>query len=484
MRPILLALLASVAFAQAPPAPKPIKLGSLTVSGTLRIRPEFWDWFQPTGNFENEYNYVGDLLRVSIGQQKDAYDWQLEMALPFLLNLPDRAIAPGAQGQLGLGASYFAANGQSANAAMLFPKQAFVRVKHLGGHPAHSMRFGRIEYVEGTEVTPKDATLALIKRERIAHRLLGNFGFTHVMRSFDGLQYTVDTPKANFTFFGARPTRGVFQTDGWGEIDAAIFYGALTAPVKTHKGAGEWRFLVLQTNDWRSALKTDNRPLADRRADTANLAITTIGGNYIHAQQTPAGTLDFLFWGVLQTGSWGVQDHRAGAVSIEGGIQPRGIPRLRPWLRAGFHHGSGDSNPADGKHGTFYQAFPTARWYARFPFYNLMNIEDLFGDLMVRPHPRLTLRTQVRSLRLAQRNDLWYVGGGAFQPWSFGFQGRPSNGARGLATLYDGSVDWVVNPNLTLGAYIGKALGRGVPASIYPAGKDARLGFLELTTRF
>jgi len=64
----------------------------------------------------------------------------VEFALLFVLGLPDNAIAPGSQGQLGFGATYFAANGPSTNAAMFFPKQVFIRFNELGsvtGNPSN-----------------------------------------------------------------------------------------------------------------------------------------------------------------------------------------------------------------------------------------------------------------------------------------------------------------------------------------------------------
>jgi hypothetical protein len=148
----------------------------------------------------------------------------------------------------------------------------------------------------------------------VAHRLIGNFAFSHVQRSFDGVHYSYDRPTTNITLLGARPTRGVFQVDGWGELDVAVFYGALTHELKWKKSAGELRVFGLMYDDWRSVLKTDNRPLAARRADTQKITITTFGGHYIHTFDTAAGQLDALFWAALQSGTWGVLGHRASAI--------------------------------------------------------------------------------------------------------------------------------------------------------------------------
>ncbi|MGA2434126.1 MAG: alginate export family protein, partial [Bryobacteraceae bacterium] len=152
-------------------------------------------------------------------------------------------------------------------------------------------------------------------------------------------------------------------------------------------------------------------------------------------------------------------------------------------LRGGYDYGSGDKNPNDNTHETFFQILPTGRTYARFPFFNMMNMKDAFGELVLRPSKAVTLRTDAHWLALANRNDLWYTGSGAFQPWTFGFTGRPSGGQSGLATLYDTSADYNVNAHVSAGLYYGYAVGKSVAAALYPNGKNASLGFLEMTFR-
>src|SRR4029450_2601426 len=103
---------------------------------------------------------------------------------------------------------------------------------------------------------------------------------------------------------------------------------------------------------------------------------------------------------------------------------------------------------------------------------------------MLHPHRKLSLRADVHSLRLASRNDLWFLGGGAFQPWTFGFIGRPSSGGRGLATLFDISADYNMAAGFSLSGYYGVARGKSVVAGVYPDGRNGQLGYVELTYRF
>lgn len=480
---MLFALVAPCAFAQSD-APAPLKLGDVTVNGSLRSRVYFWDWFQPaSGN--NNYAYSGNILRVAFSQKNHAWDWDAEFAVPFLLGLPTNATGTGPQqGALGLGSNYAAANPGTQNTAMLFPKQLFVRFDGLGGDKRHVLQIGRFEFQDGSELAPKNATLATLKRDRVSQRLIGTFGFSDVGRSFDGLHYSYGTTKDNFTFVAAIPTRGVFQTDGWGWNRVGFGYAAYTREWGRGRHAADTRVFFIEYDDWRHILKTDNRALAARRGDLDNIRIDTFGAHTLHTVETKSGTLDFLLWGALQTGRWGVEAQRAGAMNVEGGVQPKILPRVKPWLRGGFTWGSGDGNPNDKTHGTFFQLLPTPRPYARFPFFNMMNTADAFGALILRPHPKVTLSSEFHSLRLSDPNDLWYSGGGVFQPWTFGYSGRATAGRRSLGNLYDANLEFRVRRNVVATGYFGFTQGLAVMEQIYPRGKDGGFGYLELLYRF
>ncbi|HWQ33259.1 MAG TPA: alginate export family protein [Blastocatellia bacterium] len=465
------------------PTPAPLRGGGLTISGSVRARLESWNWFE-TSAANNNYNFGAVTLRLAVSQQREKFEWQVEGEFPWLINLPDNAIAPAPQGQPGLGGNYFAANGRQDASAIL--KQAYVRFKGIGGDKASSLKLGRFEFNDGTEITPTDATLATIKRDHIAQRLIGTFGFTHVGRSFDGVQYGRNAKLGNFTFLAARPTEGVFQLNGNEELDVDFYYGAFTKPFKFKKGESEMRAFALHYHDGRRVLKTDNRSAALRAADTDNIRITTLGGHYIGAYKAGSGKVDVLLWGAGQFGQWGRLDHRAGAIAAEAGYQFSGrlAEKIKPWVRAGYFRSTGDGDATDTTHGTYFQVLPTPRIYARFPFFNQMNNEDAFVQLRLKPHAKLSLRTDVHHLRLSSAKDLWYAGGGAFQAQTFGYAARPSNGKQSLGTLADVSIDCNVTSRSTLTFYLGGVRGGGVAGSIYPEGRNARFAYLEFTQRF
>jgi hypothetical protein len=468
--------------APAPPAMQPLTLGDMTVSGSVRARSYSWDWF---GHPAGDYTYPATLVRVGLGESHQSHEWLAEFALPLVLALPSTAVAPPPQGQLGLGGSYFAANSNEVNNAAFFLKQGYVRFKGVGGVAGQSIRIGRMEFNDGAEVVPRNAVLAALKRDRISQRLLGTFGFSDVGRSIDGAQYALTTKTINVTALAGRPTQGVLQVNGWPELNINVFYGALTRQTGGEQHAGEWRIFALGYDDYRHGVtKTDNRPAVVRAADTGTIAIGTYGGHYLQIAATPAGPVDVLAWGAVQTGHWGALTQRAAAYAFEGGWQPTGLDRIKPWFRGGLDYASGDGDPSDRRHGTFFQVLPTPRVYARLPFFNLMNSRDVFGEVIVRPRRDLAFRADVHALDLAHASDLWYSGGGAFQPRTFGYTGRPSSGQSRLATLVDVSGDYAFNPRITVSGYYGHALGHAVTQSIYPTGSHLQLGYAELLVRF
>jgi hypothetical protein len=355
-------------------------------------------------------------------------------------------------------------------------------VRFKGEHS--SLRVGRMEFTDGSEVTPKDPTLAYLKTDRIGQRLIGSFGFSDVLRSLDGVQYLYSNGPWTLTGLSTIPTRGVFQVDGWGWVKTPVTYVALTKQGDSGTTHTEWRLFGIYYNDDRPLVKTDNRPAAAKANDFGGINIGTYGAHIILSTTGDSGTYDLLGWAALQSGSWGFLKQKAGAFAGEAGWQPNFWIRLRPWIRGGYYVSSGDGNPSDNTHGTFFAVLPTPRIYARFPFFNSMNNTDLFEEIQLRPTKKLTMRSDVHGLWLTSKNDLWYSGGGAFQPWTFGFNGRPSNGARSLATLYDISSDYKWKYGLSFGLYFGFAQGGDVIKRIYPVNPNGALGYTELNYRF
>src|ERR1039458_2420896 len=142
-----------------------IKLGDVNFTATLRSRLYSWDWFQ-AGVYQNEYAYSGNLPRLNFAETRGALDLDVEIAVPFMLGLPRNAVAPAPQGALGLGANDYSANANHRFTALAFPKQLYGRY-HLDPGNHQTIQAGRFEFNDGTELTPKNATLAALKRDHI-----------------------------------------------------------------------------------------------------------------------------------------------------------------------------------------------------------------------------------------------------------------------------------------------------------------------------
>ncbi len=114
----------------------------------------------------------------------------------------------------------------------------------------------------------------------------------------------------------------------------------------------------------------------------------------------------------------------------------------------------------------------------------MMNNQDFFGSSVFRLPHSFVVRTELHALRLADVHDLWYGGGGAFQPHTFGYTGRASGGNRSLANVWDVSMDVPLPYGVSPTTYYAHAWGKSVIQSINPAGTNAQFGYLETNFHF
>ncbi len=455
------------------------------ISFTLseRLRGEFVDWFRPPEGTAapgaERYDFFASQLRVGLRATFPHAQLVVEVQDTRIAGLPDDASLPSPAGNLGPGAIYFA-HTRDTDQGTVFLKEGHLTLRHS----EFAASIGRMEYSDGLETIPADPTLAWLKRWRIAERLVGPFGYTHVQRSFDAVRAVYDRTDFNLTALAAHPTHGGFEVSANRELDDVSLAGlTLTLKQVPVLPPSDLRLFYLYYEDERDKpVKVDNRPLPARAADRDLIAIHTFGGHAITAIEAGPGIVDGLAWTALQTGEWGGLDHGAFAYAVEAGYQ---WPRWPgdPWLRVGYNRSSGDDQPGDAEHDTFFQVLPTSRPYAQLPFFNLMNNEDLFAQLILKPHPRVTVRADYHWLRLAEAGDLWYSGGGATNKDIFGYSGIPSGGFSELAHLLDVGITVRLHERLTAYAYYGHAFGRDVVKNTF-AGEDADYGYLELTFRY
>lgn len=452
----------------------------LSISGSLRLRGEFWNWFEPTGTQNRDYAFGAATARGAIQWKDESFDVMLEAQSSSLMGVPDDAVAPAPQGALGLGAVYFLHNRRQ-NDTQIFLKQGFLTLKHLGLEGL-TLKGGRFEFPEGNEVLTKEPTLDWLKNVRLSQRLLGSFGWSHVGRAFDGATAGLTRGPFNLTLLLSHPTQGGFDLAGIKEIDDIdVLYAAANLTRPAFAEHSDARFFYLYYGDGRGLVKSDNRPAAVRAADQQDISLHTEGGHWISVLPTSAGPVDLLAWGALQQGEWGLLDHNAWAWNLEVGWQPQALP-WKPWLRIGYGRSSGDDDPNDDDHGTFFQILPTVRLYALSTFYNLMNNEDAFAQLLLRPVVGLVWRTDFHNIRLSESRDLWYQGAGATlsdRNVGFGFPGRPAFGKRDLFRVVESQLTYAWSPALEFTVYYAHIFGGDVVRKIF-AGDQGDFAYLEV----
>jgi hypothetical protein len=460
---------------------------NLRVTGELRGRYEAWNYFQPAPAKNNNRDYDFWALRARLGVllATPYIDGYVQGEYSGLYDLPSNAVAvPG--GALGLGAAYYAEN-RGTSIGDVHLKQAYLNFKSdPWGWPGMSLKAGRFEIREGLEYTSGDPKFDGLKAARVSQRLLGPFDFVQATRNFDGFSLVYDRPALNLSLSGTHPTQGGFNIHAQDEISRIdLFYAAMTSKKDAWLPGAESRLFYLYYGDDRHAQAVDNRPIASRPSlNRQALKIHAVGTHWLAVRQWGPGVADGLLWGAYQFGDWAGLNHQAWAADAEIGYQWTELP-LKPWLRAVYFRSSGDGDSKDGRHETFFQVLPTVRLYAKFPFFNLMNIQDLFVQLNLAPTHAIKLGVDFHHLSLSSSGDLFYAGAGATsRAGSFGYLGRPAGGGSDVGELVDFSFTQTLSRELSWSLYYGHAFGGNVTQSVYRAKKDADFAFAEFNLAF
>lgn len=458
----------------------------VTFDASMRTREYVWSYFDPgavsNGNNNYRYNFQSNVMRLGAGYTLEGVRFFAEAMSPAELELPPNALAPAPIGALGTGATYYQTQ-QSRYTTSIFLKQGFVE---FGDRLFHGLTIkgGRFEFFDGAEMIPGDSSLQWLVNNEIAQRLIGNFGFSDAMRSFDGAAVKYARRDWNAILMYGVPTRGAYDFNGMDEIRRTdVVYGALNKMLDGAWGTSLGRAFYVWYDDNRGLTPVDNELAAAAKTNTRAISISTLGGDLINKLPAGPGSVDLLVWGVYQIGQWGKLDQNAYAYTAQAGFRFDHV-RWQPWVRALYTFGSGDSDSHDSTHGTFFQILPTPRIYALTPIYNMMNTSDLAAQLILDPLRNLEFRSDIDALWLSSSRDRWYNGGGAFDNHIFGYTARPSHGASYLGSVVDAGLNWRACRHWNLYFYAGQMFGGTVVADNFPAGRALTFGYAESTLSF
>ena len=415
-----------------------------------RARYEYVGWNAPTGNAkERDYSYGHSKLQVGVKWKSDPLQAYVQGQYFQLLGLPENAVGPGA--------NYRALNGDRDNPGDLILRQAYLEYTGALSETPLSAKLGRFLYASGAEFVNGEKSIEALKQSRIANRVIGSFDFT-AGRSFDGaVLRSAELSGAGVAASVFRPTQGGFSAEGSVPIeDINIFtlVGSVTTPF-IGTASDLQAFYYLYTDDRSTTVETDNTPIASRETSPLDLTIHNFGVHWLNTYAAEDIEYQTLVWGLVQTGDWDAEDHLAGAGALEVGAKFTACP-LTPTVRLGYNIGTGDSNPADGDHNTFFQMLPTARQYAYVPFYNLMNNEDAFVSLSAKLPGAVTVAFDTHVLRLNSGSDLLYAGGGApVEERNFGFAGTPLTTGNNVGILPQLTLSYEFSPQVTGSVFYG-----------------------------
>jgi len=437
----------------------------LTFGGQIFGRYAYWNWFEGPSH-DNEYSYGFQRTRLNLKYSSEHLTAFVQPQYVHMFGVPDDAFKAPPEGPLGMGGLYYVHSHDRE------PYDFGVHQAYLALHTTDRswlLKFGRFEYSDGLEVLQKSdgRHFNALKKMRLGDRMISPFGWSAFGRSFDGVLAQYDHDKFNLTGSFFYPTQGGWEEDINRTIDdIRITTFTLTGKRGSIIPGMELAGFYYNYRDNRDVTqRVDNTGLG---ASSVDIDIHMIGGHAVGVYDIGPGKMDILLWGGAQFGDWYELDQKAYAFSAEAGYQFIQV-FAKPWLRAGYYVGSGDSNPGDGDHETFFQMAPGTRKYNLLPYCDLMNTEDLFFQLITHPMKKLMLRVDFHILRLNDDNDRWYMGSGPTQRHGqiFGYLGRPSSGQEKLAQELDIILKYDINPHWSIMGSYSHIWGNDVVRGVY-----------------
>ncbi len=263
-------------------------------------------------------------------------------------------------------------------------------------------------YAEFTSPVPEVPVTVKAGRQKLAYgdeRFVGSFEWSNVARVFDAVK-VVWKPKDWFQFdawFSQVVTVNRSQPDSANHDDN--FYGlyATLKPVKDH--ALDTFLFIRRSRD---------RVFTGEIAGHAGKLNEYTFGNRLVGKKSG---FDYGFEWAIQAGTRASETIEAWALHSRVGYTFDELP-WDPRLSFEYNHGSGDSDPRDGKIETFDNLFPTNHMhYGYMDFFSLRNLDNLKLGLDAAPHASLKLIAAFHWFFLDTASGAWQnAGGGVVRP--------------------------------------------------------------------
>ena len=359
-------------------------VSKLTISGDIRVRPEF----RTNSNFgtskDNRF-FTQQWVRLGFN-----YDISPDVAFFFQPQVSSNW-GDVAAGHPGINPNHSGTN--------LFIRQGFMLIRNFLA-PNLTLKAGRQLVVWGN------------------HRMFGHFDWNNVGFAFDGVTLRYNHKKVPVELGWLVVAEGNCANQNTGGCTAGTGGG--------YKGDGNILFVRMPMKISGIAVEPAYIYEAGGAGATIGTLGTTPAGNLGGGQAGnqdrhtvgariagKKGILDatvegyYQFGDIGQTGAGDQLDISAYAVHVDAGVTLP-VP-MQPRIGAEFNYASGDDNPGDGDQNTFSQLFPTN--HIHFGYMDLMawqNMMTFGGNLQLRPTKNSHFEVAGHYMRLAEKNDHWY----------------------------------------------------------------------------
>ena len=337
---------------------------SVQFSGQLRIRAEG----RTNADFNSERldNTAFVLNRLRIGLSK-----KLDRHLRLFVQIQDSRL--------------WGEAGSSLNAlGVLDLHQGYLEIKKIGNWPLH-VRLGRQKIALGSE------------------RLVGNYEWHNVSRSFDAAMLRLKPGKLDFRLWLAQMRDENAPTVARNQEFGGVFFTAK----KWFPGRLElYSLLFYDGRSYEGSGELDEHEEHDEGGK--GLTLWTFGSRLV---LKPLHGLAVEIEGAYQTGNRGPLG--ISAYGLAGEIRYRFDSAWQPALFAGAVYGSGDENPEDDRVRTFSNLFPSVhRFLGSMDYTGWSNIAAWSVGAGLEPARRLRFKLSYFAFALATDRDHWYRAGG------------------------------------------------------------------------
>jgi len=269
--------------------------------------------------------------------------------------------------------------------------QGYADIRNLFDYPL-TIRLGRQEIIWGD------------------HRLIGNFIWSNIGRTFDGARVMWDTDDIHAEAIGITVDEDGFDGTGLTSDDDSdeSIYGAMLG-FKRLVPKGLLEFFYIQKNNQDDENNDAVQDGFDTLGDSDNVVVHNIGYQ-LQGKLGIDDQIDYQTQGHYQIGDFGKEDHEAWAFFALAGYTCKETP-WTPRFGVEYDYASGDDDPDDGDHETFENLYPTNHWKGNYGFMDRQswqNIHDFRTNITVHPTKKLMVRLDYHYFILDEEADGWY----------------------------------------------------------------------------